>query len=300
MHKVAIVVPVHPPKKKYVRNLIKSFRKNNSQYFDFYMIYTNEEEKECFNKMNENIKSIVLPTDINHSEIQTRLLYPIFKKLYAVYILSQNDQYEYIITIDAESLFLDMKYIHNICKRFTEKKEVYGNICNSCQKYNKVCKSLLKEFDKTFKNIDTSIYFFFSQIPIYECHIAKEFFKFIQFHQFDKIIRKMTWETFEYPLYYYYCVARYGYKIVNLENFGINVKHSLECRLSIAIKTILDENDIDINWQTVNNITLIHAIDYKICILYHLDRGAGPKKKDGCVWTQLTSMVYQKILEKYT
>ena len=299
MQKVAVVVPVHPPKKKYALNLAKSFRKQNTQYIDLYFIYTNKDDEECFKKMNDGIQSILLPSDIDHSEIEKRNLYPIFKKLYAVYLLSKENEYEFIITVDSESLFLDLSNIYDVCKSFRDKKEVYGNQ-SDFQKYNKICKTILKQFDKSFKTIDTSIYFFFSQIPIYESKIANEFFKFIQFEKFNQIISMMNWETFEYPLYYYYCVHRHGYKVVDLAKYGIDVKHSLECRMTIAIKTILDDNDIDINWQAIHHITLFNAIDKKICMLYHLDRGAGQKKKAGCIWSPNTHNILKQVMDKYT
>ena len=134
------------------------------------------------------------------------------------------------------------------------------------------CEKFINGFEKNI-NFSNKIYFWFSQIPIYDMKIVSEFLKFIEFKDTNNIINKITYSTFDYIIYIYYCVIKYNYKIINLENYDIytkNIKNwSLEMNMDIEILNKLKKNNIEINWQFYN---LKNIINDNICMIYHTDR----------------------------
>ena len=196
--------------------------------------------------------------------------------------INSKYNYDYSIVIDSDSLFLDLKNIYSICQRFCDKKEVYGTPCNSRQLsgVDLACEKFINGFEENL-NFTNKIYFWFSQIPIYDMKIVSEFLKFIRFNDTNNIINTITYSTFDYIIYIYYCVIKYNYKIVNLENYDIytkNIKNwSLEMNIDREIFNKLNNNNIEINWQFYNFKNIIND---DICMLYHTDRRVSISKSE--------------------
>ena len=117
-------------------------------------------------------------------------------------------------------------------------------------------------------NIDTNTYFWFSQFPIYEREITKNFLNFINFNNFNQVLDKMNWCCFEYILYIYYCVIFNSYKIINLNDLGLKLKGSLERKLTRKNLDFIRKHNLSINWQSNRHNDII---DENILILYHLN-----------------------------
>ena len=109
MNKVAVIVPTHFQKIGYFDNLYQSYL-SNLKWIDLYPVITTSD----YPKYNGlyNLKFIVCNTfdeyDLN-SYIVT------YKKYYGINYLIKNYEYEYFITIDSDTLFLDLKEIMQKC-----------------------------------------------------------------------------------------------------------------------------------------------------------------------------------------
>jgi len=109
MNKVAVIVPTHFQKIGYFDNLYQSYL-SNLKWIDLYPVITTSD----YPKYNGlyNLKFIVCNTfdeyDLN-SYIVT------YKKYYGINYLIKNYEYEYFITIDSDTLFLDLKEIMQNC-----------------------------------------------------------------------------------------------------------------------------------------------------------------------------------------
>ena len=282
MNKVCVIIPIHPPKKAYLNELLKTYTKNKN-YIDIFIIFTNINEKNVFNDiLTDDIKTIILSTDINLNILNKNFSFINFKKIYALNEINNKYNYDYSIVIDSDSLFLDLKNIYSICQRFCEKKQVYGTPSNpnTLSGVDLACASFISQFEKNI-NYSNDIYFWFSQIPIYDMKIVDNFLKFINFKDTNQIINKITYGTFDYIIYIYYCVIKYNYKIINLENYNIYTKNipnwSLEMNMDKEIFDNLNNNNIEINWQ-FNNFK--YVINDNICMLYHTDRRASISKSE--------------------
>ena len=272
MNKIAILIPIHFEKINYINNIISSYNLNR-KYIDLYFIFSNELEYLLFNKINfYDINIIILPNNIDHILLDNKNIYPIFKKMYGLYYLINNNlKYKYSITIDSEILFLDLHNIYDICDRYCNKKEIYGcdNISNNINNQSlDILKNLLINKSNINKQIDTKIYYWFSDIPIYDMSIVNKYLLDINFKNFDNIINNLIWHSFDYNIYIYYCVLYHNYNIINLQKYNINLNWSLENKLSKDINNILIKNNIIINWQGGDNYIDINQ--HKI--IYHLDR----------------------------
>ena len=273
-NKVAVIIPVHPPKKNYLVELLKTYVVNKD-YIDIFLVFTTFEDKNFFSDiLTPDIHSIVLD-NIDLNILQKNLSFINVKKIYALNYVCCNYDYDYSIIIDCDSLFLDMKNVYTICERFCQKKEVYGTKVeqNNMSGVPVSCKEFIEKYSNTKQdNLDIDTYFWFSQIPIYDMYLSKQFFNFININNND-IINNITYSTFDYIIYMYYCVVYHNYKIINLNDYGIYTKYqpqwSLEWNLDNEIMDKLITNNIEINWQSFK---FKDVINDNICMLYHTDR----------------------------
>ena len=200
MKKVAVIIPVHPPKIQYASQLLKTYEKNK-EYIDIFLVFTSVEDKSYFtNILKDDINIILLDDSIDLNILSKKLSYVNFKKLYALNYVSKNFDYDYSIIIDCDSIFLDMKNIYSICERFCIKKEVYGTKCSLKfrRSVTTACKNYINKYsDVKYPESDIDTYFWFSQIPIYDMCISKSFLDFIKIHSSNSI-DNITYLTFDY------------------------------------------------------------------------------------------------------
>jgi hypothetical protein len=274
-NKVAVIIPVHPPKKNYLIELLKTYVVNK-EYIDIFLVFTTDADKLFFSDiLTSDIYYILLDHNINLNILQKNLSFINFKKIYALNYVSSNYNYNYSIVIDCDSFFLDMRNIYNICERFCIKKEVYGTKVNQTNMSGVPisCKNFIETYSNSMhEHLDIDTYFWFSQIPIYDMDLCKKFLKFININN-NNIINNITYSTFDYIIYMYYCVIYHNYKIVNLNNYNIYTKYqpqwSLEWNVDNEMMDKLIFNNIEINWQSFK---FKNVINDNICMIYHTDR----------------------------
>jgi hypothetical protein len=254
MNKSCFIIPIYPPHYHYL-----TFLNNQPENleFDIYLILSYKSDLVELEQLNYNksYKTIVIEDYLNGAIINDILNRPIeqqgiitFKKYFGLFLL--KDKYDYLATCDAEIDFVSYESVNEKFENFCLKKTIIGsnvdgerNVSNTfeilpqstlievVEKINKTSASLFNndEIEKLSK-FNFRFYFWFSDIPVYDTKILNNFFKHINFNEneYENFIRKLNYYIFDYITYIYYCFLYEDYKILNIQDHGINRNWSLE------------------------------------------------------------------------
>ena len=146
MDSLALIIPIHPEHYHFIYNLIDITNKNSENNIDIFLIFSNEQDYNIFNKK-DFIKKIILPS-INTNSIVT------YKKFYALENLKNEAKYDYFIVCDAEISIIPENFnrtnILNKINKIYENKLIYaGNSDNNEQAYG-----IIKDTASIFINKD--------------------------------------------------------------------------------------------------------------------------------------------------
>jgi len=271
--KKAILVPVHNKKFNYAKKFIESLSLTD----DLFLIFTNESEYLDFvSAFSFDCKYFILEDYLSFDEIENlnqKFLLPAFKKLF--FVSKIINEFDYVICLDDDFLMADQKLLQNACRSFSENKFFLGGLTKfqTSKIINSVSSSILKHhrnYDLLKKHELLDIYFWLSEIPIYERESTINFLKFIQIEEnFYKFFSNLDFHFFDTIAYNYFCVLEYNYNIIK-----IDWKFSLEdCPLRI--------------WEYVNkNIKKLYSINHNIyknqdvAVIIHTDRKKGQSYKN--------------------
>jgi hypothetical protein len=208
---VAFLVPVYPPHYHSARNLIDSFIKNNlHKQAQLYLVFTNFKEKSQFGDFEF---SLTLPPESFAQNKRQGLVN--IKKLWAIKQIYR--QYDYIIVMDADSLFIKNVNISSLCKDYFDAKVLYGNRIskgyNQLDKIKEPCKRFYS-FHPEREKLDSELYLWFNNLCIYNTKHIDDFFEVINY---DENIKYMGWADFEYYIYMYYLILYHGFIIDDIE-----------------------------------------------------------------------------------
>jgi hypothetical protein len=80
--KVAIIIPVHPPKKNYLVELLKTYD-TNKEYIDIFLVFTSIQDQLFFSDiLTPDIHVITLDDNIDLNILQKNSSFINFKKIY--------------------------------------------------------------------------------------------------------------------------------------------------------------------------------------------------------------------------
>ena len=255
--KICFLIPIYPEHYKYLTflNIL-----NNQHTFTIIFILTFINDKNLLinflknkiliNSSFTNINFITLEENNNiapyiHTFNSKNLGIINIKKFYGLYYLINNKEYDkfhYIAAIDAEIEFINVANIYDKFKTYCEKKLVIAgntvikqNIHNFLDDIHDKSIEHFNDNDIKIINAETNqgkYYFWYSDINIYDRKILPEFFKYIQFDDtsihFSQFIKKINFFSFEYVIYYYYCIVFHNYKIECMEKYDIKRHWSME------------------------------------------------------------------------
>ena len=270
MDSLALIIPIHPEHYHFIYNLIDITNKNSENNIDIFLIFSNEQDYNIFNKK-DFIKKIILPS-INTNSIVT------YKKFYALENLKNEAKYDYFIVCDAEISIIPENFnrtnILNKINKIYENKLIYaGNSDNNEQAYGIIKDTasifINKDADE-LKNITNNfkLYYWWSDLPVYKREHLTDFFNKI-------CCDNITWNHFDNIIYLNYLMLYHKFNILNLsklinhnwslESYNTNNKESLN---------ILKNNNYGFSWATPNffNNHKDFLIKEGCFLLYHLDR----------------------------
>jgi hypothetical protein len=263
-NKSCFLIPLHPPDYIYLHNLELIVKKCNVQV---YIVLSNRDEK--IEKIYNNLSYIYF------NEIYTGNVtnWPTQKKFYATKYIYDNTDYKYVIACDAEikiDNFFSPDILTSICENFFINKKFYGgdNSDVSFQLINTDCMRFIN-IDEWFIEKYKSIYFWFTELPIYERNSYNLFFQSQNLYN-----RSFVFNNYDYLLYAYWMCINKNFKIINWNNLEINQKLVLNCSGELISSnkfiSFLEKHNIYLHWLSYN---YANKIKRKYIILkYHTDR----------------------------
>ena len=274
--RVAIVIPVHPPKFAFAERLSESFCKHADNLVDLFYVYTNDDEMDKMHRelcKCERIFSLTLDTSIDHGALRKHNTYPAFKKIWGVAQIM--DRYEYVASFDAESLILDGEAtLSSVIVDIGQRDRVYG--CCTNRSIPLSINAAAKQFVESNLGVPTGtcnelIYFWFSDIPVYKSSRYRGMVTSLKWHEWSSLLTQTN--GFEFTLYWYYCVAFHGAQIVDLQfiESECSLGWSLE-RASATMLSLLKKRGIYIHWISALSAAGAEVSPYSI--MYHTDRNA--------------------------
>lgn len=271
--KKAIIVPVYKQKFNYLMKFIDSLTCKDHVYF----IFTNAfEHLYCKCMYGFNCNFFILEDYFDKDQIaslEKKFLLPSFKKLFFVSKLIQD--YEYIISLDDDFLIIKEDLLIEACKSFSENKNFIGGLVEfeTSKTINQTSLSVLshhKHYTNLKNDEKLNIYYWLSEIPIYERKSTLHFLDFIDIEgKFYEFFCNVDFHFFDTVAYNYFCALEYNYTIQKIDwNFSLE-----DCPLEV--------------WNSVNsNVKKLYSINHNIynnqdiALLIHTDRKDGQSYKN--------------------
>ena len=217
--KVAFVVPCHPPHYHFVNDFLDSFHKfEMKDQADVILVMTDEDDRKRFLEQphggnNMQVGLMVLPPEYRNT-INRNI--PSIKKFYAVYQLRK--MYEYVIVIDAETIFKKRVDLKAVCEKFFREKILWGNRTNgrdpNIEFIKKSCARWFSYHPEKSK-LESPLYLWFNQPCFYKTSMIEEFFRLTGMMNH---LNSLAWSDFEYYIYMYYLILYHGFR---MEDIGV-------------------------------------------------------------------------------
>ena len=270
--KKAIIVPVYKKKFDYTINFINSLDRKDHVFF----IFTNKFEHLFFKHMHGfNCNYFILEDYFDCDQIELlnkNYLLPAFKKLF--FVSQIIHKYDYVICLDDDFLIINENLLIDACNSFSNNKSFLGGKIQfeTSKIINQTSISVLskhKNYEKLIKSEQLDIFYWLSEIPIYERVSTLHFLKFIEItDNFFNFFCNLDFHFFDTIAYNYFCVLEYDYKIQK-----IDWMFSLEdCPLNV--------------WENINSsVKKLYSINHNIynnqdvALLIHTDRNHGQSYK---------------------
>ena len=220
MKKIAFLIPTYYKHFVNVKKLYNSYiHFDLYKQADFYIIFTNEEEKKLFGDLTKYQNFIIYDSKLgtDYDGIINK------KKFYGLNNL--KEKYEYIIVLDSETIFIKNIDLKNICDEYFNNKVLYGNKLNGyniefIEQVLLNCKRFYSN-NKDISKLNTTLYLWFNQPCIYKCDTIKDFFNIIDY---DKNIDKLKYVDFDYYIYMNYLILYHNFII---KDIGITCQYGL-------------------------------------------------------------------------
>jgi hypothetical protein len=272
------IIPVYPPHFHFLSFL------NDTNNVDIYIVLSYKNDYNILQTYNyKNYKTIILedyltPDTINNIIAKNVII--TFKKYFGLELLYKK--YDYIAIIDSEVKFKNTDNIYNLFKEYCNNKQILGaNIKKDNRFYNmaqdiNISSSMFfndKEID-ILKNITNNFnfYFWFSDIPIYDCKYIGDYLIYINFNDYIAFINKINFYVFDYISYIYYMILNDNYSVIDISNYDISRNWSLEgCNYDIYNKVVTNIKYVPL-W--IIDYCYTDNINKNIILTYHIDRGS--------------------------
>jgi hypothetical protein len=214
---VAFIIPVHPPHFHYIYDLLNKMDVLDKT-LDIFLVFSNEKDYECFDRKDKINKVVIPPTNTGNI---------VFYKKFFTLDLLKHSTYDYFIVCDAEiNIIPDNFNLPNILSKIQniyENKIIYAGTTNDPHAYRitKSSSTLICSMDNASKMTDNfSLYFWWSDLPIYKREHLPHFFSLFTFDFID-------WTYFDHLIYCCYLIEHCNFTIVNIAPL-INHGWSLE------------------------------------------------------------------------
>ena len=209
MNKSIIIVPTYPPHYPFIEELIKSYEQYDINA-DLMFVFSNESDRLSFN--NENYINVVLPDEFSHIDFHRGIIH--LKKFFGLQE-SIKLGYNFAGVVDSETRVIKSIDANVLFENFCRDKLVYGTICDNPW-ITRLTVSPFKFFNEEevvrLKEITNNglIYFWCSNIPIYDLSIFKLFNERISLSDYCSISSDFD---FDYTVFMYYALLYHDYRL---------------------------------------------------------------------------------------
>lgn len=266
---ISFIIPVHPPKFKFIYNLRKKLDIIN-KCCDIFLVFSNKNEYDDF-LFKDDFKYIILPPNCRTNNIVS------FKKFYALNFLKQK--YAYYIVCDSEidiiyENFTQENILMKINNFYNNKKIFSGEVnLHNIQKISQTCCNIFKSYDdrNKLKNLTMNyvLYYWWSDLPVYKGSHLDDFFTKLNYDI------NLEWEHFDHKIYLNYLVLYHNFEFINITPL-IGQNWSLESyeHNNINNLEILKNHSYTFSWiiPKLFNQHKEYLIKNGSFLLYHLDR----------------------------
>jgi hypothetical protein len=265
MKQCAFCIPLHQKHFIFGLRIAKVLESSDS---DLYFIFTEKKDENEFIQYskNKNFSSLILSDFCNIDICRKQKNFVSVKKMYALSKLCEF--YEYIACIDSEVVFLKKNNFYEMMKEIVESKVVIGG--KERHKSYIIETSLISLTPKEDRNalqnlsMNFSVYTWWSDVPVYDCSIVKDFLHWVRFSQ--STIQTFSWFFFENLAYNYFCVLKHNYRL----NIPSYLSSSLEAESSSNIEKVSEE--IKLHWVNANAFNENKMFYKNFYIIFHVDR----------------------------
>ncbi len=262
-NKVCFLMPIYPPHYQLAKIFLESFRKYSmDKQADVALIFTNEEEQKLWGK--DGDFQLVIPSKLRMFFLSKAIVS--IKKFWACNEL--RNVYDYIITLDAETVIIKNIDLYKVCQNYFSNKILLGNhyppngdlefIKDSCKRFFKT--------ERAQKILSSPLYLWFNQPCIYKTDTLKSFFD-ITGMKYE--IRFLSFYDFEYYIYMYYLILYHDFKVKNM-NVITNVG-ACESFEVLAYDSIENVKRLPIYMCTYKMYNFFNSEN--VFMIIHLDRG---------------------------
>lgn len=281
LNKIAIAIPIHPPHFMYGVNLVYS---SMGAEYDLVFVHSTYDDRKAFEKLFpepalQSFQSLVLTDNFSEKEMQTidsKRVHPTVKKFYALDCL--KTKYSFIICMDAEIIILKKTGWNEAAQRIFERKCWFGGPIKAMDSFQKIIECSMTELphsqffpENYFKCLDNLSYTWWWDLPVYRSADIEDFFKFINWHEKDYILKNITWFSFDHIVYQHYTSVKQQFKIVKVTGKGDWI--SLENCPSHIVEHV-NTNEGKLHW--VNSVAYSENYSYYsshgFLAVYHIDR----------------------------
>lgn len=199
-----------------------------------------------------------------------------FKKYFA--LNKYRNTYKYLATVDSEIQFVNVENIYEKFDQYFTNRKIYGGIAQlefiydvnskSASLFNNTEQKAIQEATHNY-----SLYFWFSDIPIYESDTLCNFLNHISFAEDSTFTSKLEFCIFDYIPYIYYLHLYDNWQFININEHNITRTWSLEIMPITTYNKVVETFNYKPMWvipSTYNQIT--DPVSSNIIMLYHRDR----------------------------
>jgi len=209
MTKSIIIIPTHPPHYHFIEEFIKSYKQYDINA-DLMFVFSNESDRLLFN--NEDYINVVLPEEFSHIDFHKGIIH--LKKFFGLQE-SIKLGYDFAGVVDSETRVIKSVDANVLFENFCRDKIVHGTICDN-HFITRLTISPFKFFNEEevvrLKQITNNglVFFWFTNIPIYDLSIFKLFNERISLSDYCAISSDFD---FDYTVFMYYALLYHDYKL---------------------------------------------------------------------------------------
>jgi hypothetical protein len=278
---IAFIIPIYPKDFKYLYG-IKEKISILSKIFDFYLVFSSQEDLDLFED-----KKLYKCLIKSHSKINIAGQ----KKFYALNKLKNEAKYDYFMIVDAEiDVVLDNFTHENIISKiesyYNNKKIYAGDTSNkrNIVRINKNTRDILGDKISNYisENVGDSLYYWWSDLSVVKREHIEHFLNLIGYYQPKFALNN---DQFDVNIYINFLIYHHGFEVINLTKSYSEFKKlnfSLEEFRKLDMNALIKLKEIGYGFGSIRNNMFEMFKEFYISngtfLLYHTDRPGGQKR----------------------